>query len=422
MRILIHGINFHPEPTGIGKYSGEMAEDLARRGHEVRVVTAPPYYPDWKISEGWSNGYSRQQHKGVDVFRAPLWVPKKPTGKKRVLHLASFAVLAWPQLLRQLFWRPDVVMVVAPAIACVPWAWMLARVTGASAWLHVQDFEVDAAYRLGMLNSKGRRKGWLVGMERWLLRRFDRVSTISEAMLKHTRNKGVDADKVFFLPNWVNDQAIKPLKRRSTYRDELNIRDDQIVCLFSGTMGGKQGLELLPQAAKQLAAREDIVFVICGDGVVKPQIEEATQGMANVRLLPLQPFERLNELLGMADIHMLTQHPGAADLVMPSKLGGMLASGRAVVTTAEPGTELANVVQACGKVVPPGDLPAFAGALCELADDALLRQSLGREARRLAEEHLGQVAVLDRLEKELKATLPGITEDVEDAAAEGPQA
>jgi colanic acid biosynthesis glycosyl transferase WcaI len=416
MKILIHGINFHPEPTGIGKYSGEMAADWAARGHKVRAITAPPYYPAWKVMDAWANAYSQQTWNGVLVLRAPLWVPQKPSGTKRVLHLLTFSLAAVPLLMKQLIWRPDVVMVVVPAIACAPWALLLARLTGARAWLHVQDFEIDAAFRLGMLNSRGARRGLLTALERWFLRRFDRVSTISEAMLAHAAAKGVERSRLVSLPNWVDETAIKPLQVPSSYRAELDIAPEAVVVLFSGTMGGKQGLELLPAAAKQLAHRSDIVFVICGDGVMKPVIEQATQGMTNVRLLPLQPAARLNELLGLADIHVLTQHPGAADLVMPSKLSGMLASGRPVLTTAEAGTELAKVVQQCGRVVPPGGLLKFCEALCELADQPVLRSTMGRAARLLAEESFGKAAVLTRFNGALHAVVARASAGVDPVA------
>jgi len=409
MKILVHGINFEPEPTGIGKYSGEMCERLAAKGHQVRVVAAPPYYPAWKVFDGWTNSYSRKTWRGVDVWRAPLWVPSQPTGAKRVLHLLSFAVMALPVLVRQLAWRPDVVMVVAPALACAPGAWVTARLCGARTWLHVQDFEIDAAFELGMLNSKGLSRRLVTAAERWLLRRFDRVSTISHRMLDRTRAKGVPADKLVYLPNWVDERAITPLTHRSSYRDELGLSDDTVVALFSGTMGGKQGLEL-----RQLAASHPkLMLVICGDGVVKPQIQAQCADLPNVRMLPLQPAERLNELLGMADIHLLPQNPGAADLVMPSKLTGMLASGRPVVTTTHPGTELERVVRHCGLVVPPGDADRFARALQQLADNPLERQQLGLAARQYAENQLAQTAVLNRLEACLLACTKHSTAGVE---------
>lgn len=123
MKILVYGINYWPEPTGIGKYTGEMAAWLVSRGHEVRVVTAPPYYPAWKISPGYrALAYTRAMETGATVFRCPLWVPGQPSGAKRMLHLFSFALSSLPVVLRQIFWRPDVVWMAAPAFACAPGA------------------------------------------------------------------------------------------------------------------------------------------------------------------------------------------------------------------------------------------------------------------------------------------------------------
>ena len=105
MKILFYGINFAPELTGIGKYTGEMAQWFAEQGHEVRVITAPPYYPAWKVSEGYQNAYVTEQWNGVTVYRTPLWVPAQPNGVKRLVHLASFALSSLPTLFKQWFWR-----------------------------------------------------------------------------------------------------------------------------------------------------------------------------------------------------------------------------------------------------------------------------------------------------------------------------
>ena len=413
MRILIHGINFHPEPTGIGKYSGDMAAGLVAMGHQVRVVAAPPYYPDWRISDGWRNRYARQKWRGVDVWRIPLWVPETPSGLKRILHLLSFSVASLPVLAAQVLWRPQVVMVVAPALTSAPGGWLTARLSGGRAWLHVQDFEVDAAFQLGLINDSGLVRKVVTGIERWLLKRFDRVSTISWRMLDRTKDKGVEAGRLVFLPNWVGDTAIEDFTGPARYRQELGIPEDAVVALFSGTLGGKQGLDLLPEVARLIADHPCLVMVICGDGVMKPQLEAACEGMSNVRMLPLQPAARLAELLHMADIHMLPQNPGAADLVMPSKLSGMLGSGRPVVTTAEPGTELAHVVMECGRVVPPDDARRFAEALVDLAEQPQLRTELGRKANDYAKKHLVRSVVLGRLNMCLQACTDHTTAGVE---------
>jgi putative colanic acid biosynthesis glycosyltransferase WcaI len=415
MRILIHGINFHPELAGTGKYTGEMASWLAARGHEIRVVTAPPHYPQWKISPGYSGWkYTCERSLGqhgseglhrwrpspepdLIVFRCPTWVPRNPNGLMRLLHLASFGLSSWPAILWQLTWQPDLVLVVEPTLFCSLQSLLLARCSGAKAWLHVQDFEVDAAFELGDLASS-QVKAWAIALERKLLRRFDRVSTISNRMIERLMSKGVEPSRCVFFPNWVDTNVILPLAHASPLRRELGIASNTIVALFSGSMGKKHGLDLLLTTVRQLSHRTDLRFVICGDGPCRNTLADEAKDLSNVHILPFQPAERLNDLLNLADIHLLPQRADVADLVMPSKLTGMLASGRPVIATAASGTQLASAVHGRGLVVPPGDSKAFTAAINQLVENADLRSRLGFEARRYALAHLEFEVVLRRVE------------------------
>jgi colanic acid biosynthesis glycosyl transferase WcaI len=410
-----------------------MAEWLASRGHEVRVVTAPPYYPQWKVLEKYSNFWSReslvvtrkkplpndadlndQKHphpnpppkgegiKSYLVYRCPLWVPAKPSGLKRLVHLASFALSSFPIMLRQIFWRPDVVMVIEPPLFCTPQAWLVARLSGAKAWLHIQDYEVEAGFNLGLLKGAALRY-LILGCESWLMRRFDRVSTISQRMVDSALAKGVASEKVVLFRNWVEINQVQ--SNGDAYRVELGISSSAIVALYSGNMGGKQGLGILAQAATLLREESNIVFVFCGDGAGRADLVAQCTGLTNVTFIDLQPTERLSDLLAMADIHLLPQRANAADLVMPSKLTGMLASAKPVVATANIGTKVATVVHDCGLVVPPEQAEAFAEAILKLAKDADLREKLGRAGRVYAETYLERDSVLGGLEAEFISLL-----------------
>jgi colanic acid biosynthesis glycosyl transferase WcaI len=402
LKILIYGINFAPELTGVGKYTGEMAAWLAAAGHEVRVITAPPYYPDWSVGNGHrADRYALGELEGVRVRRVPLYVPRRPSGIKRLLHLASFALTSLPSVFRQAFWLPDVVWVVQPTLFCTPAALLLGQVVNAKVWLHIQDFEVNAGFDLGMLKGSVLRKV-VLSMETWLLRRFDSVSTISEGMVALAQAKGVRTPVVSF-PNWVDTSFIHPLSRSSVFRKRLGIAEDAIVLLYSGNMGAKQGLSQLSSAARDLGGDNRLVFVFCGEGSYRAEMQAQCKSLANVRFLGLQPLQELNELLGMADIHLLPQKSGASELVMPSKLTGMLASGRPVIATALNGTSLARAVEGCGLAVRPDDQSALVEAIRALADDAGLRQSLGRQARLRAESTLSIGAILKDFETRLIA-------------------
>ncbi|HEU0070889.1 MAG TPA: glycosyltransferase WbuB [Alphaproteobacteria bacterium] len=403
MRILVYSINYAPELTGIGKFTAEMCDWFAANGHEVRVVTTPPYYPDWKVRDGYSAWMWRSEViKGVPVTRCPLWVPAKPSGLKRAVHLLSFALSSFPAMIWQaLRFRPEVICTIKPPMFAEPVGWLAARLCGALAWTHVQDLEVDAAFDMGMLPSGGLKSATLA-VDNWLLRRFDFATTISLRMQERLWRKGMPQDKTGLYPNWVEAAAIQPQTGSNPYRAELGIDAGQIVALYSGNMGEKQGLDTLIDTARAVADDPKITVVLCGEGAARQRLQDNARGLANVRFLPLQPLERLGDLLNLADVHLLPQRADAADLVMPSKLGGMLATGRPVVAGAHPGTQVAMAVADCGIVVPPDDGLAMAGALKTLAADSTRRSQLGVVARQRALSDWDRDGILGRLQFTLK--------------------
>ncbi|MDW5266894.1 MULTISPECIES: glycosyltransferase WbuB [Acidobacteriaceae] len=411
MRILIYGLNYAPELTGIGKYTGEMSSWLVARGHDVHVVTAPPYYPAWSIREDYRGKLYRTEKVPGEpvVYRTPLYVPAKPTGVKRMVHLFSFMLGSLPVMLREIFWQPQIVFTVEPTFFGAPLALLVAQGSGAASWLHVQDFEVDAAFDLGLLPAEGLVHDFALGLEEFFTQAFTRVSSISHKMVERALAKGVPVARTILFPNWVDVDAIHPQARdtANSFRRELAL-EDKIILLYSGNMGAKQGLELLAPLARTFEDDPRVHFLFCGDGAFRPQLETLVAHLPNVTLLPLQPFSRLNDLLNAADIHLLPQRAGAADLVMPSKLTGMLSSGRPVIATADAGTQVAQVVEGCGLVVPAEDAPALHAAVQQLIDDEALRRQLGAAAREYAVEHLGKEQVLLQFEQNLQNLVLGI--------------
>jgi colanic acid biosynthesis glycosyl transferase WcaI len=406
MKVLFHSLNYAPEVTGIGKYNGEMGEWFAKRGHEVRVVAAPPYYPAWEVGKGYSSlAYRREQVAGVDVWRCPLWVPKRPSGAKRLLHLASFAASSFPVMLRQIPWRPDVVVVTEPPLACVPQARLLARLSNAKTWLHILDFEVDAALQLGMLRGLEASR-YLYGIERLMMRGLDRVSSISEKMCRRVINKGIPEEQVYFFPNWADSQFDRPALREDQVRQEFGAGPNDVLVMHAGNMGEKQGLEVVLAAAEQLRERREIKFAMVGAGAAKERLQLAAEerGLDNLRFFPLQPANRLPLMLAAGDIHLVVQRREAADLVMPSKLTNILAAGRASIATVDPDTAVYDVLNGhdCGVTPAPESATELAASIVTLARDAELRERLGRNAQQYAESFLKMDRILSRFEAELE--------------------
>lgn len=402
MRILILGINYPPEQVGIAVYTGGLARALAEAGHEVEVVAGRPYYPHWKVPAGYrGGGWRRTVEARVRVTRCPLYVPANPSGARRILHHLSFAATALvPMLGAALRRRPDVVLTVAPSLIAAPVARLAAALARAPSWLHIQDFEVEAAFATGLMNSGGKLAGAALAFQKQVLKAFDVVSTISPQMCAKLESLGVEKTRIVELRNWSALDQVRVLDTDSPFRAKWGIGQAK-VALYSGNIANKQGIEIIVDAARKLAHRRDILFVVCGDGPNKDALVRRTEGLANIRFEPLQPFEALGDLLGLASVHLLPQLADAADLVLPSKLTNMLASGRPIVATVAQGTGLASEVEGCGLVVPPGDVDAFAAAIIALADDPQRAASLSRAGRRRAEERWSQSAILSRFEARL---------------------
>ena len=219
---------------------------------------------------------------------------RRPSGITRLFHLSSFALSSLPVLLTQRRWHPDVVITVAPAFFCAPGALLLGYLCGrcTTSWLHIQDFELDAAFELGLLKGKLLRhlaEAW----ERSTLQAFDRVSSISSAMVQRLEAKGVTPGRSLLLPNWVDLKLIRPqlgkAQLENSYRRELGIGSDQLVVMYSGSMNKKQGLELLAEVIHQLADLPHLVWLLAGEGPTKAELVEATKACRRCAICRCSP-------------------------------------------------------------------------------------------------------------------------------------
>ena len=301
MRILIHSINFYPETAGSWKIYGRngllarCSRPRSPRRHSAAILPSMAcraWIPRMALRLAAASLAARKikdspmPHLGAEESR---WT-------KTIASPCEFcAQQPADDVPPQVLWRPDLVLLAEPTFCCAPLALLTARLAGATAWLHVQDFEVDAAFKLGDITSS-RGQALAQTFEQWLLRKFDRVSAISGQMVSRLLLKGVDQSRRVHFPNWVDTGSIYPLPNSSSFRRELGIAENAIVALYSGSMGKKQGLDLLVEAARQLLHRSDLLFVFCGDGSYRAIFVEKASALSNVTILPFQPSERLNQL------------------------------------------------------------------------------------------------------------------------------
>ena len=391
-KVLIFGMNYAPELAGVGRYTGEIAEFLQRRGSDVVVVTTPAHYPGWTVQKPFKRwSYSVERRNGVKVIRCPLLLRRDIGGIWRLIAPLTFAIAAAPVLFWQfLRYRPQIALSVVPTLLGAPLVLLGAAFVGSKTVLHMQDLEVDAAFAVGHLGDYTWLRSLAMAFERWVIGSFSQVITISDRMAGKIEQKGVRRSKIAVVRNWVDLDQIKPLDRESSYRSELQIRSNDFTVLYSGNLGRKQGMEVLLRAAEHLVDQSNIRFVIAGEGPAKERIQTQSRSLPNVHVLPFQPAERMSEFLGLANLHVLPQEASMADLVLPSKLGGMLASGKPIVVMTDPGTEMTSFVEDSVTVVEPGNAQALAKAIILASQEkeadtgkALVRRRLAKSLSKI---------------------------------------
>jgi putative colanic acid biosynthesis glycosyltransferase WcaI len=403
MRVVVWGINYAPEITGIAPHNVALCEFLQRSGHEVEMVTTFPYYPAWrKRSEDRYQLFRTDRINGLPVHRCWHFVPKRVTPMKRIVHEASFIGTSIPRILG--LRRADVYVIVSPPLVLGVAAWFVAKLKRAPFVFHVQDLQPDAAVGLGMLRP-GVFTRLLYFLEAFAYKHAARVSGISEEILQAFRRKNVPKEKMILFPNAVllpKEQEIPPPGR---FRAKHGFSSDEFLAVYAGNLGVKQGLHLLLDAAQLLGPGKNIRIVIAGDGAARESLEQevCSRSLANVSLLPLQYGMDYKELLVDTDLSLITQQSGSGNAFFPSKLLIILAFSGAVLTVADEESALARVVAEgrFGRNVAPGDPKKFAATLLALSQSRQELREWGSAGRTYV-ERFEQGRVLAEFTAELK--------------------
>ncbi len=408
MRVLVWGINYAPEVTGIAPCNVALCEHLRAAGHDAHMLTTFAYYPSWtRRPEDAGRWYRTDAMNGVPVHRCWHYVPKKVSSLKRIVHEGSFVATSFLRALT--LGRFDAAVVVSPPLLLGAAAWLLRVWRGVPCVFHVQDLQPDAAVGLGMLKPNAFTR-LLYRLEAFAYAKAARVSGISQGMLRAFAAKGVPVEKRVYFPNGARLAPVDTLPPAGRWRARHGFAPDDFLAVYSGNLGMKQGLEIL-LAAAPLVANRRVKIVVCGQGAAGERLREgiARANLPNLTLLPLQDDTAYREMMADTDVALITQQAGTGQYFFPSKLLSALACARPVLAVADADSELALALAEgqFGLLAPCGEAAALAGALDRAAAlDGTALRALGQAGRQYV-ERFEWAAVLADFERTLRTLAAG---------------
>jgi len=403
-KITIIGVNYYPEDTAIGLYTSQLAGYLSNNNYEVSVVTGFPYYPSWKIYKEYGNRktFLREERNGITIYRYKQYVPLNPTFFKRIIHLLDFTLGSIINVFK--IKNTDVVLCIVPFTSTIFLGNFLSRFKKAKRWVHIQDFEFDAASDSDLTNKKSKSSVFfkiLFWIEKKLLKSADLRSTISSSMLKKLELKSPDKKNIL-LPNWVDVENINP--EQAKIHRYLNSNAFKI--LYSGNIGEKQDWEFFIQFAKSIKKNPNIEIILIGDGSKRAWLEKKLIALNNVTLHPPVAYNELSDLLCSADLHFLFQKIDVIDTVMPSKILAMMASKKPSLITGNLTSEVAEIIKNSnsGAYFNGTDLNEVTNFVETLEKDINLGKEYGMNARKFVSEHFSK----DKILKQFKTSLDSL--------------
>lgn len=392
---------YDPE-RGSAAQSGVIARSLARLGHRVDVVTGFPNYPTGVLYDGYRlKFYQRERRDRIDVHRAPLYPSHDANAIRRALNYLSFAVSATGVALSKLG-RVDVCLVYAtPATAAVP-AMLMRWLRSTPYVVHVHDLWPDSVLSSGFLSKLQN------GVGSWILHAYCdamyrgayAVAVTSPGMGERIERRGVPTEKIHFIPNWADEELFRPVPGDAALRRSLDLTAP-VTVMYAGNLGEYQDLETVVEAARLLRHRREIEFVMVGEGVERPRLEQLCREyeLQNVRFLGARTFSEMPSLIALGDLQLVTLR----DLpifrtTLPSKLVATLASGRPILGGLSGDAARLVIASGAGDVVTPGRPEQFAAAVERfVALTPAERQARADAGRSYYMEHLNEQTVAAEL-------------------------
>jgi len=401
--ILILSPVFPPDSVSTAQIMGELGTDLEACGHRVTALSTIPHYNRNLEAESrqplychWGPILRKSEYNGIEVYHT--FMPRK--GKSLSLRLLGWAgfhlisTIAGATVVP----RPEVIITPSPLLTIGLSAWILGLIHRAEYIYNVQEIYPDLAISLGALRNKPLIR-LLLYLESFVYKKASRITVIAPRMRQRLLEKGVPAEKVRVIPNFVDTDDLQPTPKENAFSRKYNIYKKFVVS-YAGNMGPAQGLEAFVDAAKLLQSEPDIHFMMVGDGILREDLSQSVvqMGLTNFTILPYQPYSLMPLIYGASDINLVPQAAQTGCDAIPSKVYRIMASARPVLAATDINSDLAHLVTnvGCGVAVESGSPQKYADAILGVYQNQPKWRQMGEAGRRHVLENYSRAVVTDQ--------------------------
>ena len=393
MKVLYCPAYFFPEQAASSSLNDQRNQAFADAGFDT-VVYVPT--PCRGISREERRTYCSKAHRHEKMYDGKMLVNRfsmYPEGKNPILRALRYSLCWLKQLNRGLFEKNvDCIYIAStPPIQGVLGG-MLKKNKKVPFVYNLQDIFPDSLVGTGMTHKESFL--WKIGrrIENFTYRNADKIIVISQDFKRNIMAKGVPEEKIEVIYNWVDENAIVPVKEEDNELfEEFGISRDKFRVVYAGNLGNAQNIEIIVDAARRLKDNQKIEFVIFGKGGLEDEIKQtkAKEQLNNLTILPLQPYDRVAKVYGLGNLCIVACKPGFGGAAMPSKTWSIMSSGRAVLANFDEG-ELKEIVENnhCGAFTKAGDLESFVSTIEKLSQHPEQCAEMGEKGRQFILDNL----------------------------------